>query len=438
MEGIMKSATFPAVLPALAGLALLAGCGGREPPVEARLALALDMLQQGRLDDAARQLSGVKARRGWLAAPAYPESLALRLRTQIAVRLGAREEAISLLDEYSRRYPSMAPCVYAQSRLDLFRRFKDNQGAPALLFVRGLESEDDSPAISIREWRNLLRDYPRSALSPAAQLKLGLLQKRLGNAAWALADLAGAAEAAPDAVDAAGNAVAPQALLAMGQVNRDLLTDNRAARTSFEAVGEKFGKLVLADPVTREPWSPALMAGFELADMEGAAATARLEALAKAGGRMAFVSDEYAGNASAEANLRLADLMLKRGAWSDAAQRMLTVAKDHGEELCGARLGARRAYAFEVADRLEARLGNRAPDEALKALATLASASRFRESWAWASLKRVRLLARLGRQKEAREVLGELERRYPKLDVEPFGDGLVVIPAKEARRTLGG
>jgi len=423
----------------LAGLvAAIAGCGGREPPAEARLALALDMLQQGRLDDAARQLGSVRQRRGWLAAPAYGESLALRLRSQIAIRLGAREEAVSLLDEYVRRYPSMAPFAYAQGRLDLFLRFKDGQGAPALLFVRGLESEDDSPAIAIREWRNLLRDYPRSALAPAAQLRLGMLQKKLGNAAWALADLEAAAEAPPEAADAAWNAVAPQALLAAGQVNRELLSDSRAARASFEAVREKFAKAVMKEPLTQEPWSPAMMAGFELADMEGAVGVPRLEELAKTGARMAFVAEEHAGMVSAEANFRLADLMIRRGAWADAAGRLLVVAREHGEALCGPRLGPRRRYAFEAADRLEARLGSRAPDEALKALSALVGAARSKEAWAWASLKRVRLLARLGRQKEAREVLAEMERRYPKLDVDPFGDGLVVIPAKEARRTLGG
>jgi len=435
----MKRVLSAAGLLALAGLAVaIAGCGGREPPAEARLALALDMLQQGRLDDAARQLGAVRQRRGWLAAPAYGESLALRLRSQIAIRLGAREEAIELLDEYSRRYPSMAPFAYAQGRLDLFRRFKDGQGSPALLFVRGLESEDDSPAIAIREWRNLLRDYPKSALAPAAQLRLGLLQKRLGNAAWALADLESAAEAPPEAADSAGNPVAAQALLAVGQVNRDLLTDNRAARVAFEAVREKYAKAVMKEPLTQEPWSPAMMAGFELADMEGPSGASRLEELAKSGNRMAFVGEEYSGMVSAEANLRLADLKMKRGGWADAAGRLLAVARENGEVLCGPRLGPRRRYAFEAADRLESRLGARAPDEALKALVSLAGFARSREVWAWASLKRVKLLARLGKQKEAREVLAEMERRYPKIDVDPLGDGLVVIPAKEARRTLGG
>jgi len=421
----------------------LSGCGRPGPAAEARLAQALEALQQGRVDEAMRLLTAIKPGGGWLRSPTWDTPLALRLRAQIVLRTGVREEAVRLLKEYSGRYSGLAPAQYTRGRLDFLSRFGEWQGQPALLYVRGIEAETDTPAVAIREWRTLLRDFPTCMLAPAAQLKLGLLQKRLGNAAWALSELSAVAELPLDAVDPDGNAVAPQALLAMGETQFDLMADRTSARQTLDAVSSKFAGVVLRAGDGTVQYSPAAMAkmqiaAIELASGETSSGITALEELAQWKVPPGYFDEELAGNIRAEARLRLAENCLKLRQFGKAREHLVGVATAVPDELRGPLDGPRRKYGFEAADWLEGKLGVRSSEEGLKGLAEVAGGARSRELWTYCQLKRIKILARVGQRNAAREALAELEKRFPSLEVNPFGDGLTVVPAREARRVLGG
>jgi tetratricopeptide (TPR) repeat protein len=360
------------------------------------------------------------------------------MRTQISLKLGAREETVRLLEEYERRYGGMAPAAYVRGRLDLLRRYRDSQGAPALLFVRGLEAEEETPALALREWQNLLRDYPYSTIAPAAQLRLGLLQQRLGNAGGAIKELSDVSRMPPEAMDPEGNPVAPQALLAVGQVQRDLVRDLKAARAAFDGVAGQFEKAVLRGPGGDPVCSPAALAKMELAQTFPEEAAQILDSLADTAAPYGYVTDDRLGDVRAEVRLRLAEINVKRRNWARARERLLEIIKLTPDVPEGPVDGARRWYGYEALDWLEGRLGIRSPEEALKGLEEAAGGARLREIWAYAQLKRVKLLARLGKQAEASAILGEMEKRFPNLDCDPDGDGLLLVPAREARRVLGG
>lgn len=418
--------------------AVLSGCGGREPAAEARLAEALDSLQQGRLDDAARSLAAIKARGGWLRSATWTAPLAFRLRAQIALKQGAVDETTRLLKEYDRMFGGLAAAAYARSRLDFLTRYRDWQGVPALQYLRGLEAEADTPALALREWRTLLRDYPHAAIAPAAQLKLGLLQYRLENPTWALSDLAAVAQLGDDAVDPDGNAIVPQALLAIGRLDRDQRQDLAGARAAFETVAARFAKTALTAPGTDLKWSPGAMATMELSAMAADGGAQLLEELTGWSGPPGFVTDELVGQVRAQARLKLADLNLRRRNFDRARERLLEVAKLAPEVPMGPPAGPSRWYGYEAVDWMAGRLGAKSPEAGLQALDEAAGSARRRELWAYARLLRLRLLARLGRLKEARAILGELESRAPSLECDPYGDGLWLVPAREARRLLGG
>jgi len=424
-------------------LLLLGGCGGPEPVAEARLAQALEALQQGRADEASRVLSGIKPGGGWLRPATWTGPLALRLRAQIALRNGVREEAVRLLKEYTSRYGSLAPAHYTNSRLEFMERFSEWQGQPALLYLRGLEAQNDAPALAIREWRTLLRDFPACGLAPTAQLQLGLLQKRLGNAAWALSELSCVAKMPKEAVDPSGNLLAPLAQLAMGETQFVLMSDRFSARQTLAGVVSAYEGVVLKGPDGSIDWSPSSAAKFLLAriNLEGgefASGVSALESLAVQKGPTGYYSDELAGDIRAEARLLLADNCMKNRQYARMREHLSEVARKMPEVLRGPLDGARRKYAYEAADRLEGLLGVRSPEEALRGLGELASESKSREAWIYYQLKRVKILARLGQRNAARETLSEMEKRFPNLEVDPLGDGLLLVPAREARRVLGG
>jgi len=422
---------------------MLNGCGGPEPVAEARLAQALEALQQGRVDEASRVLAAIKPGGGWLRSATWTGPLALRLRAQIALRNGVREEAVRLLKEYSNRYGSLAPAQYTNSRLEFIERFSEWQGQPALLYLRGLEAQSDTPALAIREWRTLLRDFPACSLAPNAQLQLGLLQKRLGNAAWALSELSNVAKMPNEVVDPSGNPLAPQALLAIGETQFELMADRFSARQTLEGVASSYSGIALKGPEGFVDWSPSASAKFILARInieagESASGVSALESLAVLKGPTGYYSEALAGDIRAEARLMLADNCMKNRQYARMREHLLEVARKVPEVLRGPLDGARRKYAFEAADRLEGLLGVRSPEEALKGLAELAAESKSREAWVYYQLKRVKILARLGQRNAARETLSEMEKRFPSLEVDPLGDGLLLIPAREARRVLGG
>lgn len=422
---------------------ILAGCGGPEPVAEARLAQALEALQQGRAEEASRVLSAIKPGGGWLRSATWTGPLALRLRAQIALRNGVREEAVRLLREYTSRYGSLAPAQYTSSRLEFMSRFSEWQGQPALLYIRGLEAQNDAPALAIREWRTLLRDFPACSLAANAQLQLGLLQKRLGNAAWALAELSNVAKMPLEAVDPAGNPLVVQALLAIGETQFDLMADRFSARRTLDGVSTAYPDMVMKGPEGLPDWSPAATAKFILARIniemgETASGISALESLAVMKGPTGFYSEALGGDMRAEARLLLADTCIKNRQFARAREHLREVSRKVPEVFRGPLDGARRKYAFEVADRLEGALGLRSTEEALKGLGELASEAKSREAWIYYQLKRVKILARLGQRSSARETMLEIEKRYPALEVDPFGDGLLLVPAREARRVLGG
>lgn len=428
---VLRSASVVVLLSALG-----AGCGGREPEAQARLAQALDAIQHGRLDEAARVLAAIRPG-GWLRSTTAVAPLALRLRAQLALRTGAQEDTRALLAEYADRWGSLAPAGWARSRQALFERFADWQGHPALLYLKGLEAEAETPALAIREWRTLLRDYPQAAIAPAAQLRLGLLQQRLENPTWALADLANAAQAAPEVTDPEGNPVAVQALLATGQIHRDQRMDPAGARAAFEAVITRYPAAVLkADGGTVEA-SAAAMARVELAGLDDESAPALLESVldAKPAG---FISAARIGSVRFEARARLAELALARRDFEGAKRRWLEIARSAGDATAGAPAGPRRGYGFEAVDALADKLAARSAEAGLAALKEAADGARAKDLWAYASVRRVKLLARLGRDKEAREITAELDRRTPSLECDPDGTGLLLVPAREAKRTMGG
>jgi len=424
---------------AIAALAMVAGgCGRKEPAAEARLAQALEAMQQGRLDEAARQLAAIRPSGGWLRPATFTAPLALRLRAQISLRTGALEETLRLFREYDRRYGSLAPGAYVRARLDFVQKYRDWQGVPGLLFLRGLECEDDNPALALRTWRGLLRDYPHAGIAPAAQLRLGLLQKRLENPTWALSDLTAIAEMPPDVTDQDGNPVAPQALIAIGQIHRDLRQDPGSARTAFESVVSVHRKSLLRWPEGGIECSPAALAKLELAEMAPDGGAAMLETVAVWPAPSGYVTADRVGDVRMEARFRLAELALKRRSMDAAGARVLGIVRDAPDVPAGPPAGPRPWYGYQALDWLEGRLGPRAPEAALAAFEEAARDARHREIWAYARLTEVRLLARLGRQKEAREILAEMERRFPNLECDSDGTGLMTVPAREARRMLGG
>lgn len=420
-------------------IALLAGCRGQPEPVsEERLAQALEAMQQGRLDEARRHLEAIKTSGGWLQADTWSAPLALRLRAQISLKRGAQDETVRLFKEYEHRYGHLAPAAYARDRLSFLKRFKDWQGTPALLYLRGLEAEKEMPALALREWRTLLRDYSHSGIAPAAQLKLGLLQQRLGNAAWALAELSPVSQLPLEAVDPAGNPVAPQALLAMGQIRRDLMNDKRAARSVFLEVRQQYGQVVMHGPGEALTYSPAVLAQLELAQMAKDHGALIYAQLAEATAPTGFATAEMIGDIRAHARLRLAEINFKRRNWARARQRLVAIARLTPDVLTGPVAGPRRWYGYVAADWLEAKLGAHSTKEALLGLAEMTDEARKRELWAYAQLKRVRLLTRLGRAEEAWDILADMELRFPNVTCDPEGDGLLLVPAREARRVLGG
>ncbi len=437
----MRNILLPCAVGALA--LLLGGCGPSEPVSEIRLAQALEAIQQGRTDEASRLLAGIKGGGGWLRGPAWSAPLALRLRAQIAFRVGAREEGARLMKEYAGRYDDLAPAMYATSVLDFLKRFGEWQGGPASLYLRGLEAAEESPALAIKEWRNLLRDFPTCALAPVAQLKLGLLQRELGNAAWALSELTAVGARPLEAVDPDGNPVAPQALLAAGQTHFDLLTDRLSAARTLSSVATTYPEVVLKAPGGEFEYSPALMAKVLLARIaletgntgEG---MATLESLLNARGPAGFLLEGMGGDLKGEVRLMLAGACLRLRQFTRAREHLVEVAKRFSGVKRGRLDGPRRSYGFEAVDWLESSLGARASEEALRGLAEVAGGAKTREVWAYAQLKRVKLMARVGQRKAAFEVMAEMQKRYPHLECDPDGDGLLLVPAREAKRVVGG
>jgi len=437
MYGIMKKAAC-FVLAA----ALLAGCGGGEAAPELRLSHALEAIQQGKFDEALRLLSSIRPGGGWLRPATWTAPMALRLRAGICLKLGLREESVKLLKEYIARYGSLGPSAYAASRLDFIERFRDWQGVPALIYLKGLEVLESNPALAIREWRTLLLDYPTSTIAPATQLRLGLLQKNLGNAAWALSELSRVAKPDSTAVDADGNLIAPQAILGMAQVHLNLLNDNRMAIEEFNEVVTRFSGTVLKAPVTGMEYSPAKLAEMELAEIHlgssGAAAVAVLERLVSSSGPGGLVTEEIVGDVRLEARLRLADIMLGRREWARARDFLVSVVKQGQGAEFGPPSGPRRRYGFEAASTLEGRLSRGNAEEAMKGLAEVAEIARSKDLWSYAQLLRVRIFVRRGQKKEAEKILAEMEKRFPNASADPDGTGLFLVPAKEAKRLLGG
>ncbi len=420
-------------------VALLAGCGGGpEPAAEARLARALEAQQQGRLDEAARHLAAIKPSGGWLRSATWSAPLALRLRMQISLKRGAQEETVRLLNEYNQRYGHLAPAAYARARLHLIQRFKGWQGTPVLLYLRGLEAEKETPSLALREWRTLLRDYAHSEIAPVAQLRLGLLQQRLGNAAWALAELQPVSQLPLTAVDPAGNPVAPQALLAIGQIRRNLMNDKGAAKSAFQEVVAKYSTVLMHGPGGEPSYSPGVLAEMEMAQIAPDGGARIYAGLADAMAPTGYVTTELIGDIRAQARLHLAEINVKRRNFKRARERLVAIARLTPDVETGPPAGPSRWYGYVAVDWLEGRLGSRSPREALKGLTEVADQVQKHELWAYAQLKRVRLLARLGRQQEARDVLEEMEIRFPNLTCDPVGDGLLLVPAREARRILGG
>jgi hypothetical protein len=419
-------------------LALVAGCNRREPAAEARLAEALDSLQQGRLDDAGRSLAAIRGGGGWLRPATWTAPLACRLRAQIALKQGAVDETTRLLTEYTSRYGGMAAGAYARVRLDFLAKYRDWQAVPALAYLRGLEAESDTPALALREWRTLLRDYPHAAITPSAQLKLGLLQFKLENPTWALSDLAAVSTLPADVVDPDGNAVAPQALLAMGRLDRDQRQDLAGARAAFEAVIAQYGTVTLKTRAGGLAWSPAAMATWELAAMAPDGGMELLDRLTSWNSAPGYVTDELTGQVRAQARLKLAEIDIRRRNWDKARDRLLEVEKQAADVAMGPPDGPARWYGYEAIDWMAGRLGAKAPDAGVKALEDAAAQSRRKELWAYARLMELRLLARLGRLKEAKAIAAELESRAASLECDPYGDGLWLVPAREARRLLGG
>lgn len=422
--------------------AILAGCGGGGVSPEMRLSRALEAIQQGKLDEALRLLSSIRSGGGWLRPATWTAPMALRLRAGICLKLGLREEAVKLLKEYAGKYGSLGPGAYAGSRLDFIERFRDWQGVPALIYLRGLEAEESNPALAIREWRTLLRDYPTSAIAPAAQLRLGLLQKRLGNAAWALSELSQVAKPDSTAVDPDGNLIAPQAVLGMAEVHRDLLLDKRMAVEEFRSVAARWTGTALREPVSGLEYSPGKRAEMELAEIylgsSGAEAVGILEKLASSPGPAGLVTEEKTGNICLEARLRLADIMLGRREWARAGDLLVEVARQGQSVEFGPPSGPGRLYGFEAASRLEGRLGRASSEEAMQGLAQVAGMARSKDLWSYAQFLRVRILVRRGQKKEAEKILAEMEKRFPNVSCDPEGTGLLMLPAKEAKRLLGG
>ena len=430
IRSVVRNALFVAVA------ALLAGCSRNEPVAEARLAQALEAIQRGRFEEASRALAAIKPGGGWLRAATWSAPLALRLRAQLSLKAGALEETERLLKEYDHRYGGLAPGAYARHHLEFMKTYKDWQGVPALLYLRGVEAETEAPALALREWRTLLRDYPHSTVAPTAQLKLGLLQQRLENPTWALSDLGAVARLEADALDPDGNPVAPQALIAIGQIHRDQRQDLPAAKAAFEEVLARFGKAELAWNDREVVGTPASLARLELAAMAPDGGAATLEGLLTAS-PPGLVTAARVGDVRMEARLLLAEQAARRRDWEAAKGRLLEVAKLAPDVPAGSPEGPRRWYGYEAIDRLEA-LGARSPQAALDGLTDAAAQARRRELWAYAAMKRIRLLARLGRAGDARTALAELEKRAPTLDCDAQGDGLLLVPAREARRMLGG
>ena len=424
----------------LAGTVLLGGCGGeRELASEARLAQALEAMQQSRLEEAARSLAAIKPSGGWLRPATWSAPLALRLRVQISFRLGAQEETVSLLNEYENRYGDLAPAAYMRDRLEFLERYSDWQGTPALLYLRAIEAEETAPAIALREWRVLLRDYPHSAIAPTARLRFGLLQKKLENSVWALDALHQVAEMPVEVVDPDGNAVAPQARIAVGQIHRDLMThEAKEARAAFRDVVEKYGEVVMHGPGGEPAYSPAVMAETELARTPGVDKVEVFMRLADVPEPTGYVTPELVGDIRGEARLRLTEINLARRSWGKARERLVEMGLQIPDAEVGPPAGPRRWYGYVAIDWLEEKVGARSTKEALAGLEEIAAKARLREMWIYAQLSRLRILARLGRQKEAREILAEMEKRFPSLTCDPQGDGLLLVPSREARRVLGG
>ncbi len=420
----------------------VSGCQGREQAADMKLARALDALQQGHASEAARHLSTIKASGGWLRSPTWNAPLALRLRAQISMKLGALDETRRILEEYQERYSDLAPAAYVGRRLELIRLYRDAGGEPALLYLRGDEAEEESPTLALREWQKLLRDYPDCALAPTIKLRLGKLQGRLGNAAWALAALSDAAALAPEILDIDGNAVAPQGRMAMGLVRRDLWEDRRAAREDFGKIIEDFPAVTLTQPAEGVVYSIADMARFEIALLDRAAkrgGTTALKELAELSRTpTGFVQESFIGDIRGEARLELSEAALERRDWGGAKALLVGIANDLADAESGRPGGPRRWYGYKAADRLVSRVAPNSPDQALKGLDEIASAARLREMWAYASLQKVRLLARMGMHREARDIQAEMEKRFPNLDCDARGDGLKFIAAREAMRLLGG
>jgi hypothetical protein len=436
--GFAERRATPAMLALLAALA--AGCGRQsEPAAESRLADALESVQQGRLDEAARGLSAIRPGRGWLKPATWSAPLALRLRAAIALKVGAQDEMNRLFRQYDRIYGDLAPGSYVRSRMEFMTRFRDWQGVPAMLFLKGLEAEEEAPALAIREWRNLLRNYPNCAIVPAVQLRLGLLHARLGNAAWALSELAPVAKMPESATDSDGNPVAPQALLAIGSIQRDQMREPGPARDAFTTVVEQFGKVVLKGPWEGgEPaYSPAVMAQFELAAMAADQGAQTLDSIANLPAPWGYVAADRVGDIRAEARLRLAEINLRRRNLDRVAERLVEIVRITPDVVGGPLDGARRWYGFAAIDALEEKLGSRSADIALTGLDAASAGARHKEIWAYAQLRKIRLLARIGRQADAKVVLDEMERRFPSMDIDPDGDGLLLVPVREAKRLLG-
>lgn len=374
--------------------------------------------------------------------PTWNAPLALRLRAQISLKLGALEETRRILEEYEKHYSALAPAAYVRRRLEFIRFYRDAGGEPALLFLRGEEAEEESPTLALREWQKLLRDYPDCALAPATRLKLGKLQGRLGNAAWALAALSDAAALPPEVLDIDGNPAAPQGRLAMGHIRRDFLEDRRAAREDFNKVIEEFPHAVLTHPAEGVVYSIADMARYEIAMLDRAAwrgAPSSLKELAELSrSPTGFVQENFLGDIRGEARLELAEAALRRKDWTGAKTILVGLANDLPDVESGRPGGPRRWYGYKAADRMISRVAPHSPEQALKGLEEIAAAARVREMWAYASLQKVRLLARMGMHDQARAIQADMEKRFPNLDCDARGDGMRFIAAREAMRLLGG
>jgi len=162
-----------------------------------------------------------------------------------------------------------------------------------------------------------------------------------------------------------------------------------------------------------------------------------LDSIANLSAPWGYVAADRVGDIRAEARLRLAEINIKRRNLDRAAERLVEIVRIAPDVVMGFPDGARRWYGFAAIDVLEEKVGSHSADIALSGLDAASAGARHKEIWAYAQLRKIRLLARIGRQADAKAVLDEMERRFPSMDIDPDGDGLLLVPVREAKRLLG-